>query len=63
MSGLISKSEKGILDLCRKWRWQWRERRVRAPETVAGLTDRADERELMVWLLGRGPAPELRPWG
>jgi maleylpyruvate isomerase len=33
------------------------------PGLVAGLTDRADQRELMAWLLGRGPAPELRPWG
>lgn len=36
---------------------------VRAlPRLVAGLTDRADQRELMAWLLGRGPAPELEPW-
>ena len=33
------------------------------PRLVAGLTERADQRELMAWLLGRGPAPELRPWG
>jgi hypothetical protein len=29
---------------------------------LAGLPGRADERELMAWLLGRGPAPELQPW-
>lgn len=33
------------------------------PGLLAGLTDRADQRELMAWLLGRGPAPELPPWG
>jgi maleylpyruvate isomerase len=33
------------------------------PRLVAGLSDRADQRELMAWLLGRGPAPELRPRG
>jgi hypothetical protein len=32
------------------------------PRLLAGLPGRADERELMAWLLGRGPAPELRPW-
>jgi maleylpyruvate isomerase len=32
------------------------------PWLVAGLPARADERELMEWLLGRGPAPELQPW-
>lgn len=30
---------------------------------IAGLSDRSDQRELMAWLLGRGPAPELKPWG
>ncbi len=33
------------------------------PRLVAGLAERADERQLMAWLLGRGPAPELQPWG
>ena len=32
------------------------------PRLLAGLPGRADERELMAWLLGRGPAPELQPW-
>jgi hypothetical protein len=32
------------------------------PRLLAGLRGRADERELMAWLLGRAPAPELRPW-
>lgn len=29
---------------------------------LAGLPDRADQRALVAWLLGRGPAPELGPW-
>lgn len=33
------------------------------PGLIANLSDRADQRELMAWLLGRGPAPELEPWG
>lgn len=33
------------------------------PRLVAGLPDRADRRRLMAWLLGRGPAPDLHPWG
>jgi maleylpyruvate isomerase len=32
------------------------------PRLLAGLPGRADERDLMSWLLGRGPAPELQPW-
>jgi maleylpyruvate isomerase len=32
------------------------------PRLLAGLRGRADERELMAWLLGRGPVPELQPW-
>ena len=32
------------------------------PRLLAALRGRADERELMAWLLGRGPAPELQPW-
>lgn len=30
---------------------------------TAALADRCDQRALMAWLHGRGPAPELRPWG
>jgi len=26
-------------------------------------TQRCDQRALMAWALGRGPAPELEPWG
>lgn len=33
------------------------------PRLIAGLPERVDQRELMAWLLGRRPAPELRPWG
>lgn len=33
------------------------------PRLVDGLIGRADQRELMAWLLGRGSAPELRPLG
>ena len=32
------------------------------PRLLAGLPGRADDRELMAWLLGRGPAPELGSW-
>lgn len=31
------------------------------PRLLAGLPGRADERELMAWLLGRGPAPNCNP--
>ena len=33
------------------------------PRLTATLADRCDQRALMAWTLGRGPAPELRPWG
>ena len=33
------------------------------PSTVEGLPARADPNALLGWLLGRGPAPQLRPWG
>ncbi|NYI09414.1 maleylpyruvate isomerase N-terminal domain-containing protein [Nocardioides marinus] len=32
------------------------------PSLVAGLPDRADSRELVAWLLGRGSPPHLQPW-
>ena len=32
------------------------------PNLSAGLAERCDQRALMAWALGRGPAPELRPW-
>lgn len=33
------------------------------PGLVAGLAARTSSRVLMAWLLGRGAAPELSPWG
>lgn len=33
------------------------------PRLTATLADRCDQRALMAWALGRGAAPELRPWG
>lgn len=33
------------------------------PGLLGGLGERADQRDLMAWLLGRGPAPALTPWG
>lgn len=33
------------------------------PQLLAGLSARSDQRALMAWALGRGPAPELQPWG
>ena len=33
------------------------------PRLTATLADRCDQRALMAWALGRGPAPELHPWG
>jgi maleylpyruvate isomerase len=33
------------------------------PKRLRALPDRADHAELLAWLLGRSPAPELRgPW-
>jgi maleylpyruvate isomerase len=33
------------------------------PDLLAGLPARTDPGSLAAWLLGRGPAPELEPWG
>lgn len=33
------------------------------PSLTEGLSRRAVPNEIMAWLLGRGPAPELAPWG
>lgn len=33
------------------------------PRLLRGLPQRADSRVLTAWLLGRGPAPDLPPWG
>lgn len=33
------------------------------PELLERLPTRTDPAALMAWVLGRGPAPELRPWG
>jgi len=35
---------------------------IALPRLTATLADRCDQRALMAWALGRGPAPELRPW-
>lgn len=37
--------------------------RLTLPRLLAGVPDRADHRSLMAWLLGRGVAPALEPWG
>lgn len=44
---------------------QWSEELVEqaVPRLLAGLPDRSDPRALMAWMLGRGPAPNLEPWG
>lgn len=33
------------------------------PRLLAGLPDRSDPHALAAWLLDRGPAPDLDPWG
>jgi maleylpyruvate isomerase len=33
------------------------------PRLTASLAERCDPHVLMAWALGRGPAPELEPWG
>lgn len=33
------------------------------PDVLHGLAGRADPRSLLAWSLGRGPAPDLAPWG
>ena len=33
------------------------------PRLLTGLGERADHRDVMAWLLGRGPAPQLDSWG
>lgn len=33
------------------------------PDLVLGLTERSEPRAVMAWAIGRGPAPQLRPWG
>ena len=33
------------------------------PNLLAGLGGRSDPRQLMAWMVGRGPAPHLEPWG
>lgn len=33
------------------------------PDVLSGLPDRADHAELLAWAIGRGPAPDLAPWG
>lgn len=36
---------------------------TRAADVIAALPQRCDQRALMAWAVGRGPAPELEPWG
>lgn len=33
------------------------------PSLLQDLSHRSDQRDLMAWALGRGPAPALTPWG
>jgi maleylpyruvate isomerase len=33
------------------------------PDLLEALPDRTDAAALMAWAIGRGPAPELAPWG
>ena len=33
------------------------------PDAMAGLPERADKAALLGWAVGRGPAPQLAPWG
>lgn len=33
------------------------------PEVLPGLAERADPAAVLAWALGRGPAPDLAPWG
>lgn len=33
------------------------------PDALAGLAHRADPAELLAWAVGRGPVPDLAPWG
>ena len=33
------------------------------PRLIERLPDRVDRHDLTAWLFGRGPAPNLRPWG
>lgn len=35
---------------------------IALPGLVTSLARRCDQRALMAWTLGRGPAPDLRPW-
>jgi maleylpyruvate isomerase len=33
------------------------------PDALAGLPARTDPSALLAWTVGRGPAPDLQPWG
>ncbi len=35
---------------------------ARLPHLLLSLPPRADSRQLLAWITGRGPAPALRPW-
>ena len=55
-----------MVDLDGEFRPQdWSQALVAAalPRLIDGLVGRANDRELMAWLLGRGAAPPLDPWG
>ena len=43
------------------WSQEFVERAMQS--LLSGLRDRADHREVVAWLLGRGPAPQLDAWG
>jgi maleylpyruvate isomerase len=43
--------------------WPKRLVELSLPRLLSGLSKRTDERALMAWALGRGPAPELDDWG
>lgn len=43
------------------WSHEFVERAV--PSLLTGLLERAEHRDVMAWLLGRGPAPTLDAWG
>lgn len=47
------------------WPEDWPTELVEAclPAALDGLARRADRAEVLAWIVGRGPAPELTPWG
>lgn len=51
----------GIGYSLREWSQEFVDRAF--PLLLTGLGERADRRDVMAWLLGRGPAPQLDSWG